>query len=75
MRRFKRKSYSCAFFVFGEGLLSFSVFILEARKMYITKHFRMVSHARDPTDISWKQLISTINTGLKENISHKLKDL
>jgi len=43
--------------------------------MYITKHFRMVSHARDPTDISWKQLISTINTGLKENISHKLKDL
>ena len=33
--------------------------------MYITKHFRKVSHARDPTDISWKQLISTIKEEMK----------
>ena len=49
MRRFKRKSYSCAFFISGEGQISFSILILEARKMYITKYFRMVIHARDPT--------------------------
>ena len=41
--------------------------------MYITKHFRMVSHARDPTDISWKQLISTINTGLKGKYITQIK--